>query len=162
VLRILALEETTGRMGSDRIAEIAFEVDDQTAEDLAIALDRLRAHPAVLDVLQIPAFGKKGRITAHIQILAEPEDLEGVFEACFRETATLGLRWHVRERRILERNQTTVDIDGRSVRVKVAERSGALTAKAESDDLLSVVGGRRERETVRQAAENAGLSREPE
>ena len=162
VLRLLALEETTGRMGSDRVAEIAFEVDDQTPEDLAIALDRLRAQPAVIDVLQIPGFGKKGRMTAHIQILAEPEDLDGVFEACFRETATLGLRWHVRERRILERNQTTVDIDGRSVRVKVAERSGALTAKAESDDLLSVVGGRRERETVRQAAEHAGLSRDPE
>jgi len=51
-------------------------------------------------------------------------------------------------------------VDGRSVRVKVAERSGALTAKAESDDLLSVIGGRRERESVRQAAENAGLTKE--
>jgi len=162
VLRLLALEETTDRIGSDRIAEIAFEVDDQTAEDLAIALDRLRTHPAILDVLQIPAFGKKGRITAHIQILAEPSDLDSVFEACFRETATLGLRWHVQERRILERRQATIDVDGRSVRVKVAERDGGLTAKAENDDLLSVVGGRRERERVRRAAESAGLSREAE
>jgi pyridinium-3,5-bisthiocarboxylic acid mononucleotide nickel chelatase len=160
VLRVLALEETTERTGSDRIAQIAFEVDDQSPEDLAIALDRLRAHPSVLDVLQIPAFGKKGRMTAHIQILAEPEDVDGVFEACFRETATLGLRWHVQERRILPRSQATVDVDGRSVRVKVAERPGALTAKAESDDLLSVMGGRRERENVRQAAESAGLSKE--
>ena len=160
VLRLLALEETTERTGSDRIAQIAFEVDDQSPEDLAIALDRLRAHPSILDVLQMPAFGKKGRMTAHIQILAEPEDLDGIFEACFRETTTLGLRWHVQERRILQRSQATVDIDGRSVRVKVAERPGALTAKAESDDLLSVKGGRRERESVRQAAENAGLTKE--
>ena len=160
VLRLLALEETTEQTGSDRVAQIAFEVDDQTPEDLAIALDRLRAHPAVLDVLQMPALGKKGRMTAHIQLLAEPEDLDGVFEACFRETTTLGLRWHVQERRILQRSQATVDVDGRSVRVKVAERPGALTAKAESDDLLSVMGGRRERETVRQAAENAGLTKE--
>ena len=160
VLRLLALEETTERTGSDRVAQIAFEVDDQTAEDLAIALDRLRAHPSVLDVLQMPAFGKKGRMTAHIQILAEAEDLDGVFEACFRETATLGLRWHVLERRILPRNQATVDIDGRSVRVKVAQRPGAHTAKAESDDLLSVIGGRKERENVRQAAENASLTKE--
>ena len=160
VLRLLALEETTEQTGSDRVAQIAFEVDDQTPEDLAIALDRLRAHPAVLDVLQMPALGKKGRMTAHIQILAEPEDLDGVFEACFRETTTLGLRWHVQERRVLQRSQATVDVDGRSVRVKVAERPGALTAKAESDDLLSVKGGRRERENVRQAAENAGLTKE--
>jgi hypothetical protein len=108
----------------------------------------------------MPAFGKKGRMTAHIQILAEAEDLDGVFEACFRETATLGLRWHVLERRTLPRNQATVDIDGRSVRVKVAERPGAHTAKAESDDLLSVMGGRKERENVRQAAERASLTKE--
>jgi pyridinium-3,5-bisthiocarboxylic acid mononucleotide nickel chelatase len=160
VLRVLALEETIERTGSDRVAEIAFEIDDQSPEDLAIALDRLRAHPSVLDVLQMPAFGKKGRMTAHIQILAEAEDLDGVFEACFRETATLGLRWHVQERRVLQRSQATVEVDGRSVRVKVAERPGAATAKAESDDLLSIVGGRRERENVRQAAESAGLTKE--
>ena len=160
VLRLLVLEETAERSGSQRVAEITFEVDDQTPEDLAIALDRLRAHPSVLDVLQLPAFGKKGRITAHIQILAEPEDLDGVFAACFSETATLGLRWQVLERRVLARSQGTVDVDGRSVRVKVAQRLGAPTAKAESDDLLSVKGGRSERDSVRQAAEQAGLSKE--
>lgn len=162
VLRVLSFEDTAERSGSQRVAHIAFEVDDQTPEDLAIALDRLRTHPSVLDVLQMPAFGKKGRMTAHIQILAEPEDLDSVFEACFSETATLGLRWQVQERRILQRSQSTVDVDGRSVRVKVAERPGAPTAKAESDDLLSVLGGRTERESMRQAAERAGLSKEDE
>jgi uncharacterized protein (TIGR00299 family) protein len=160
VLRLLAFEETAERTGSERVAHIAFEVDDQTPEDLAIALDRLRTHPSVLDVLQMPAFGKKGRITAHIQILAEAEDLNGVFEACFSETATLGLRWQLLERRTLQRSQATVDVDGRSVRVKVADRPGAPTAKAESDDLLSVKGGRSERDSMRQAAEQAGLSKE--
>jgi hypothetical protein len=160
VLRVLVLEPAAQHVASDQIAQIAFEVDDQTAEDLAIALDRLRSHPSVLDVLQVPAFGKKGRVTAHIQILADPQDLDGVFEACFRETSTLGLRWQLQQRRILQRSQATVDVDGRSVRVKLAERSGATTAKAESDDLLSVMGGRRERENMRQAAEKAGLTKE--
>jgi uncharacterized protein (DUF111 family) len=114
----------------------------------------------VLDVLQIPAFGKKGRVTAHIQILAEPENLDGVFEACFSETATLGLRWQVLERRILLRSQAAVEVGGRSIRVKVAERPGALTAKAESDDLLSIKGGRKEREALRHAAEETGLTKE--
>jgi pyridinium-3,5-bisthiocarboxylic acid mononucleotide nickel chelatase len=160
VLRVLVLEETTERSGSQRVAEIAFDVDDQTPEDLAIALDRLRAHPSILDVLQVSAFGKKGRITAHIQILAEPDDLDGVFAACFSETATLGLRWQLLERRVLARSQATVDVDGHSVRVKVAERPAAPTAKAESDDLLSVKGGRSERDGMRRAAEQAGLSKE--
>ena len=160
VLRLLAFEEATVSESADWVAEITFEVDDQTPEDLAIGLDRVRAHPAVLDALQLPAFGKKGRMIAHIQVLAEPESLDSVFEACFSETTTLGLRWRVIQRRILPRSQVTVDVDGRSVRVKVAERPGAPTAKAESDDLRSAKGGRKERDGLRQAAEKAGLTRD--
>jgi len=155
VLRVLAFEEMDARTGSDSVASIAFEVDDQSPEDLAIALDHLRAHPAVLDVLQIPAFGKKGRLTAHIQILAEPEALEQVFEACFNETATLGLRWQVVDRQVLPRSHSAVEVGGRTVRVKLAERAGARTVKAESDDLLSVRGGRVAREDTRREAEEA-------
>ena len=165
VLRVLAFEEnsagsTTSGIGSEQIAQLAFEVDDQTGEDLAIALDRLRTHPSVRDVMQIPAFGKKGRVTAHILVLAEPHDLENVIQICFEETATLGLRWQLIERRILPRRSSSVDIGGRSIRVKVAERQGSMTAKAESDDLLSIKGGRSEREAVRQAAEEACLNKE--
>jgi len=161
VLRLLAFEEPAAPYASsDRVAQVEFEVDDQTAEDLAVALDRLRAHPAVLDVLQVPAFGKKGRMTAHIQILAEPEHADSVFEACFVETATLGLRWQLVERCILPRSHATVDVGGRSVRVKVAARPGAPSAKAESDDLRSINGGRSERESLRRAAEKAGLDQE--
>jgi uncharacterized protein (DUF111 family) len=83
-----------------------------------------------------------------------------VFEACFEETATLGLRWQLLDRRILPRSQSTVDVGGRRIRVKVAERPGARSAKAESDDLLTVSGGRSERESLRQAAEKAGLDKE--
>jgi uncharacterized protein (DUF111 family) len=158
VLRLLVFENATSALAGDRVAQVEFEIDDQTPEDLAIALDRLRAHPAVIDVLQMSAFGKKGRMSAHIQILAEPDNLESVFDVCFAETTTLGLRWQLIERRILERAHETVDVDGRSVRVKTAQRPGALTAKAESDDLLSLKGGRVEREGVRRAAEKAGSS----
>jgi uncharacterized protein (TIGR00299 family) protein len=160
VLRLLAFEEAESIHRADRVAQIAFEIDDQTPEDLAIALDRLRAHPAVLDVLQAPAFGKKGRLIAQVRILAQPDDLESVFDACFSETTTLGLRWQLIERRVLPRDQATMEIDGRSIRVKRAQRSGVITAKAESADLLSLKGGRREREAVRKAAEQAGLNSE--
>jgi pyridinium-3,5-bisthiocarboxylic acid mononucleotide nickel chelatase len=158
VLRLLVFENATAALAGDRVAQVEFEIDDQTPEDLAIGLDRLRAHPAVIDVLQMSAFGKKGRMAAHIQILAEPDNLESVFGVCFAETTTLGLRWQLVERRILERAHETVDVDGRSVRVKTAQRPGALTAKAESDDLLSLKGGRVEREGVRRAAEKAASS----
>ena len=95
-------------------------------------------------------------MTAHIQVLAEPDNMDSVFEACFVETTTLGLRWQLVGRRILSRAHGTVEVDGRSVRVKSAQRPGVVTAKAESDDLLSIKGGRLEREGIRRAAEKAG------
>ena len=42
---------------SRRIGVCEFEVDDQTPEDLAVALDRLRELPGVLDVIQTTVLG---------------------------------------------------------------------------------------------------------
>ena len=153
VLRILAFEEARESRGSDEVAQVQFEVDDQTPEDLAIALDKLRSHPSVLDVLQTPAFGKKGRMTMHIQLLADAADMESVFDACFSETTTIGLRFQLMQRRKLARASTTVEAAGRQMRVKVTERSGRKTAKVEADDLLNVIGGRAERERLQREAE---------
>ena len=160
VLRLLAFEVVASAPVGDQVAQIQFEIDDQSPEDLAIALDKLRAHPSVLDVLQTPAFGKKGRLTLQIRILAEPADLENVFEACFHETTTLGLRYQLLQRRTLPRASATVDADGRKVRVKVAERAGHKTAKIEADDLRNVHGGRVAREQLKQQAEAMLLKKE--
>jgi uncharacterized protein (TIGR00299 family) protein len=160
VLRVLAFEETREPYGADEVAQVQFEVDDQTPEDLAIALDRLRAHPCVLDVLQTPAFGKKGRMTMHIQLLTEIADLEAVFDACFSETTTIGLRYQILQRRKLVRASTTVEAAGRQMRVKVTERPGRQTAKVEADDLLNVIGGRAERERLQREAEQRVLRKD--
>ena len=155
VLRLLAFESSEADTETDRIAELVFEVDDQTPEDLAIGLDKLRAHPSVVDVLQSPAFGKKGRLVVRVQVLADPDDLENVLNACFGETTTLGVRYHTQERRKLRRRQSAVEANGRTVRIKIAERPGGLTVKAEADDLSKVIGDRSERERVRRLAEHA-------
>ena len=160
VVRLLAFEEVRVATGGDEVAQIQFEVDDQTPEDLAIALDKLRAHPHVLDVLQTPAFGKKGRITMRIQMLAEISDLESVFDACFSETTTLGVRYQLMQRRKLARANTKVEAAGRQVRVKVAERPGRNTAKVEADDLLNVIGGRTGREHLKHEAEHLVLKKD--
>ena len=161
-LRLLALEQTRVATETDRVAQLEFEVDDQTPEDLAIALDRLRAHPSVLDVLQAPVFGKKGRIAAQVRVLADPADLENVLEACFVETTTLGVRHQILERSKLRRSQRSVHTAGRNVRVKVARRPHGASAKAEADDLLNLTGGRLERDRLRRSAESAALDEDDE
>ena len=160
VLRVLAFDMTQAP-AVEEVALLAFEVDDQTAEDLALGLERLRACDGVLDVVQSPVFGKKGRMAAQVQVLAQPQRLDAVVAACFAETTTLGVRHQLLARRALARHETTIaDADGPAVRVKLARRpDGALSAKAESDDLRQ--GGERSgREELRRASEAEALRRE--
>jgi uncharacterized protein (DUF111 family) len=159
-LRVLAFDMSDAP-AADEVALLAFEVDDQTAEDLALGLERLRACDGVLDVVQSPVFGKKGRMAAQVQVLAQPQRLAEIVAACFAETTTLGVRHQVLARSVLARKETTIaDADGRAMRVKLARRpDGALSAKAESDDVRA--GGERSgRENLRRDSEAAALSQE--
>lgn len=134
VLRALVYEAAEASMRGERVALVAFEVDDQTPEDLAVGLDALRRQEGVLDVLQMPAFGKKGRLAVHIQILARSERLHEVVDLCFRETTTIGLRWRIEARVVLDRARVMAG-EGAS-EVKVVTRPGEVrTAKAEIDQV---------------------------
>ncbi|ACA18177.1 protein of unknown function DUF111 [Methylobacterium sp. 4-46] len=163
-LRVLAFEPLPGDPAGPEgagaglhrdLGVIEFEVDDQSAEDLAIGLDRLRAEPAVHDVVQAPVFGKKGRMMTHIRVLARAESLDAVIAACFRETTTIGLRHRIVAGVALPRRSETVTVEGREVRVKSVERPGGRTAKAEADDAAGE--GHAARAALRRAAERRAL-----
>ena len=159
VLRLLAFEPLgtlDASVHRERIAVCEFEIDDQTGEDLALALDRLRVLDGVLDVSSHAIHGKKGRLAVHVRLLARIAAVEPVLAACFRETTTLGVRWHEVGRAALARAAAEVTVDGRTVRVKSARRPGEVrTSKAEIDDLAPVAGGHAGRERVRASAERA-------
>lgn len=142
--------------GQRALSVICFEVDDQTAEDLATGLDRIRALDGVLDALQMPAFGKKGRMATHVQVLVTPAAVEQAVEACFRETATIGLRVQQAEGRVLRRSMVSLELDGKTMRIKRAERPDGVTAKLEADDAAHGH-GHAERQQLRHRAERDGL-----
>lgn len=152
MLRVLVMQRDADAPADRTLAVIAFEVDDQTPEDLAAGLDRIRAVAGVHDVLQMPVFGKKGRMGAHIRVLAASEAMEDAVEACFRETSTIGLRTQTVAGRVLPRRSAEVSVDGRTVRVKRVERPGGATGKAEADDLRDAP-GHAARIRLRRAAE---------
>jgi hypothetical protein len=154
VLRVLAFTPLDTAISADRVALCQFELDDQTPEDLAVALDHLRAESGVLDVTQTPVFGKKGRLAMQVQLLARPEALAQVLERCFSETSTLGIRWQILQRAVLVRESIFRDSAARRVRLKRAHRpDGSITAKAEMDDLADTKGGRAGREALRRQVE---------
>ena len=155
VLRVLAFEEEASSARHGRIAVCHFEVDDQTPEDLGLALERLRESAGVLDVVQTPVYGKKGRLGVQIQVLARPENLEDILERCFSETTTLGVRWQMAARTALHREIKPRPVGDADIRVKQAHRPGrVVTSKAEMQDLAAVQGGFAVRERVRKAAES--------
>ena len=141
VLRMLVLDPEVceaPRFQADQVAVLRLDVDDQSPEDLAIGLDRLRALQGVLSVVSSMMWGKKGRVCFGIEILAEAAFVEQVARACFEETTTLGVRWRVEERWKLERWEVVAETAAfGQAPVKIARRPGGkLTAKLEADFVL--------------------------
>lgn len=156
-VRALVFEEGAAAADGHReIGVIEFEVDDQSGEDLAMGLDRMRSQDGIFDVVQMPVFGKKGRMMAHVRVLARVSALDEAIAVCFRETTTIGLRHRVVAGAALARTASTVEAGGRRIRVKIVDRPGGRTAKAEADDARSE-DGHAGRATLRRAAERNAL-----
>ncbi|MBB4313155.1 LarC family nickel insertion protein [Roseospira marina] len=143
VLRALVLEREAGdqtdapALPTDRVAVLTFEVDDQSPEDLALGLDHLRRTTGVLDVLQAPAYLKKGRLATQVQVLCRPETYADVVSACLHETTTLGVRHQIMDRTILARRARGTSVGP----VKVAARPGGVSSvKLEADALAGISG----------------------
>jgi pyridinium-3,5-bisthiocarboxylic acid mononucleotide nickel chelatase len=159
ILRLLALEgaEPATEPNVERIAVLSFDIDDQSSEDLAVALDHMRTAPGVADVTLMAVFGKKGRIVQRVQVLCTPEAAPAVCQQSFVETTTTGLRWHLEWRQMLARTQS----EREGIRVKRAYRpDGRVTAKAEIEDVRNVL-SHSERCLLRASAEHTNPVKVP-
>ncbi len=152
VVRLLVLTGKSDHDG-DTVIQIEFDIDDQSPEDLAIGLDHIRAIDTVLDVVQTSFTGKKNRIGITVRVLAQVDRVDEVFRACFLETTTIGLRYQTLRRVTLSREQTTVNVDGHMVDIKLVSRADddQWDGKVEVSSLEGVR-GHREREAIRREA----------
>lgn len=141
------LEEAPAVGEVEDLVALRFDVDDQSPEDLALSLDVLRARPGVLDVIQSPRFGKKGRLSIAVEILLRPEVIEDIARFCLAETTTLGVRWSPCKRRALPREAGA----HRGLATKTALRpDGRRDTKIEAEALRDKPRG--EREALRRGA----------
>lgn len=154
VLQVSVYDPLRAQTADSRVAVCQFEVDDQTPEDLAVGLNRLRELPGVLDVIQAPVLGKKGRLAAHVQVLGQVARLDAMIDRCLTETTTLGVRWQTVNRTTLAREERSHTLGGDPVRVKRASRPGGiLSRKVAMDDLAGTSGGHAGREQRRREAD---------
>ncbi|HEX2527508.1 MAG TPA: LarC family nickel insertion protein [Geminicoccus sp.] len=132
VLRAMLFEPAGTERVTEEVVVLSFDVDDMTGEEIAVACDRLRERAGVLDLTTATRRGKKGRPIENFRLLVAPDSLEFIQNACFAETSTIGLRWHVEQRICLPRS---IEQAGR-IRVKRVRRPDRTqTVKAESDDV---------------------------
>lgn len=136
ILRATLYGPAAESMAGDSVAVLRCEIDDQTAEDLALALDHLRAAEGVIDVCQWPVFGKKGRMGTALQVLAAPGRADAVAAMILDETTTLGVRHATQARMLVAREEATAA----GLPVKLARRPSGVTAKAEMEALAGTQG----------------------
>ena len=130
--------QTPGAAGSrDEVTELACNVDDMSAEDLAFACEQLLAAGA-LDAWCCAIVMKKGRPATQVCALADDAHLQAVRAALLAHTSTLGVRETRARRCVLDRRVETLDTSLGPVRVKVSEGWGAARAKPEFDDLARI------------------------
>lgn len=108
-----------GDLQRDKVVVLETNVDDVDGELLAYARDLLIERGA-LDVLTIPATGKRGRPAFLVQVLTEPGRAVELANLLMVELGTLGVRFSTVERVKLKREVREIEYQGEKVRVKLA------------------------------------------
>jgi len=88
------------------------------------------------DAWLTPILMKKGRPAHALSVLVPPDRAEAVRTTVFRETSAIGLREQRLAKHALEREMSSVDVDGHTIGVKLARHEGAVVnAMPEYDDV---------------------------
>ena len=116
------------------VSVIEANVDDMSPQLYGYFLEQALAAGA-LDVTCSSAQMKKNRPGLTISILCESGKSDALCQLLFEQTTTIGVRMYEARRKVLEREQVTVETPYGAVQVKVARRDGkVLNAAPEFDD----------------------------
>lgn len=123
VVRVM-LGKASGASESTTVTVIEANIDDASPQLIGYAME-LVLETGALDAIIIPAQMKKGRPGVLFQVLAENHKVEEIAAILFRETTTLGMRFHQVERRVQSREWIEVQTAHGVVRVKAGDHGFA-------------------------------------
>jgi uncharacterized protein (TIGR00299 family) protein len=121
--------ESQEREAASHVLLVETNVDDATPEILAHTVNRLLEEGAQ-DAWLTPIVMKKGRAAHTLSMLISIDDRDGLLDALFEETTTLGARISPVDKVELERAWTTVEVAGETIRVKLGLRGGRIVTVA--------------------------------
>jgi hypothetical protein len=123
VVRVM-IGQTSGASESTTVTVIEANIDDASPQLIGYAME-LVLEAGALDAIIIPAQMKKGRPGVLFQVLTENHQCEEIAAILFRETTTLGMRFHNVERRVQKREWIEVQTPHGIVRVKAGDHGFA-------------------------------------
>jgi pyridinium-3,5-bisthiocarboxylic acid mononucleotide nickel chelatase len=137
VLRVL-VGESTERTTTERIVVLECEIDDMNPQIFGVLMDRLYAAGA-FEVYYSAVQMKKNRPGTLVTVLAPPDRRDALAAIVFRESTTIGIRYHDVQRERLDREVVSVDTPFGMIRFKVARRDGVvMNASPEFEDCVRV------------------------
>ncbi len=141
VLRVL-VGESTDQPQTEHIVELECEIDDMNPQIFGLVMERLYVAGA-LEVYFTPVQMKKNRPGTLLTILARPDQRQEMTAIVFRETTTIGVRYHEMTRERLDREIVAVNTPLGTVKFKVARLGGAIVNfSPEFDDCLRIAAER--------------------
>jgi len=152
ILRVFYGEEREALPGCP-VYQIEANIDDSNPQVLAHFLEEALALGA-LDAFLTPVVMKKNRLATKLTLLADPDKIDTLVKAVFRETSSIGIRHFPVARRILERRTEKVRVFGEEVGIKISTLEGRdVNIQPEFSDCLKAArkAGRPVKETLQQA-----------
>lgn len=127
---------------TDKVVELACNIDDMTAEEIGFATEKI-LEAGALDVYTISAYMKKNRPGTVICCLCHEDEREKFAKIMFKYTTTIGVRQYNCDRYILSRKTENIETDYGNVRVKKTSGYGVEREKMEYDDLSNIANKRK-------------------
>jgi uncharacterized protein (TIGR00299 family) protein len=123
------VEAAAAAAGRERVTLLTFEIDDMNPQLYGVVMDALLAAGA-LDVYYTAVQMKKNRPGTLVTVVARPADRAALAAIVFRETTTLGVRYHDVDREVLARETVAVETPWGPVPVKVGRLGGQVANAA--------------------------------
>ena len=128
----------TETLATETNIEVECNIDDMPAEAFGPLMDGLLAKGA-RDVFLTPILMKKSRPGTKVSVLVDEAALDAVLEALFAASTTIGVRLRQVAKRMLPRQQRTLETTLGTVRVKIAQLPDGTTRwKSEHDDVAAI------------------------
>jgi uncharacterized protein (DUF111 family) len=106
--------------------------------EAAAFTQQLLLDEGALDVYTAPVCMKKGRMGLVFTCMCRSELKDKMISLIFKHTSTLGIRENVSRRHVLQREQTTVYIKNKPVRIKTSYGYGVRKSKPEYEDIAKI------------------------